>query len=101
MESTVYYACRATVLHESITNDGLFQFGDGISFVMAMMSDPQHLGRIGRGAGRGRGRAADRSGLERPGTSEEQQEIQDESLDAPPFAFPCGAHSATMDSSCK
>ncbi len=97
MVDTVYYACRATIVHEKITNNGLFQLGDEISSVMVMMSDPQHLGGIGRGRGRGRGWAADRWGSERPRTSEEQQEIWDESLNAPPFAFPCGTHSATMD----
>ncbi|MCP4606548.1 MAG: hypothetical protein GY847_39580, partial [Proteobacteria bacterium] len=48
----VYYACRATIVHETSANDGLFQLGDAKSLVAATMR--QNLGGIGQGRGRSR-----------------------------------------------
>ncbi len=97
VDKTVYYACRATVVHENITNGGLFQLGDGHSLVTATMSHLQNLGRVGRGRGQGL-RMVDEFSADRPSAAnEEQPEIWDDSQDVPPFTFPCGAVSA-MDS---
>ncbi|MCP4601195.1 MAG: hypothetical protein GY847_11840, partial [Proteobacteria bacterium] len=91
---TIYYACRATIVHDNITNEGLFQLlGDGISLDTTMMRC--NLGRVSRGRGQ-RLRLVDNYGFDRPGAvQEEQQEIRDETQDAPPFSFPRGAVSAT------
>ncbi len=64
-------------MHETITNGGLFQLGDGHSLVTATMG--QNLGRVGRGRGRGL-RVVDDFGVDRPGAADEEQpEIWDDS----------------------
>ncbi len=99
VNNTVYYACRATVMYENITNVGLFQLGDRHSLVTATMSNHRSLGRIGRGRGQGL-QVVDDFGVDRPGAAnEEQPEIRDDSQDVSPFAFPRGVISA-MDGAC-